>query len=460
MSDCWDVIVIGAGMSGLGAGLRLALAGKKVLILEQHNSIGGLNSFYLKDGIKYDVGLHALTNFVPQGTKGHPLSKLCRQLRIPYESLMLEEQRISSIQFPELRLNFTNDFQFLLSEIERHFPQEKENFLKLDAAVENLSDTALEGPHFISAREQLNQFVKDPLLKEMLLLPLFYYGSAHVNDLDWRQFAILYKSIYKEGFARPQGGVRTICKLLRDRFREWGGTLKVKTKVVSIIFEKDSNKAVGVKLASDEILHAQQILSSIGYHETKALCGQNETLSKPVLTFAETITTIKGSPQQLGWEKTIIFFNHSDKVDYSPSNQFLDLRSGVICIPENYGDLNKTTTTLRTTHLASCESWSSLSHDKYIWEKKAWLNASRACAYNVLGFSENISIVAEDMFTPLTIKRFTGHFNGAIYGSPEKYRDGRIGYENVFLCGTDQGFLGIVGALLSGISMANYHCLK
>lgn len=460
MNDCWDVIVIGAGMSGLGAGLRLALAGKKVLILEQHNSIGGLNSFYLKDGIKYDVGLHALTNFVPQGTKGHPLSKLCRQLRIPYEALMLEEQRMSSIQFPDLTLNFTNDFQLLLSEIERYFPQEKENFLKLDTVVENLSDTALEGPHFISAREQLNQFIKDPLLKEMLLLPLFYYGSAHVNDLDWRQFAILYKSIYKEGFARPESGVRTILKLLRDRFREWGGTLKVKAKVASIILEKDSNKAIGVKLASGEVLHAQQILSSIGYHETQALFGQNEMLSKPVLTFAETITTIKSSPQQFGWEKTIIFFNHSDKVDYSPSDQLLDLRSGVICIPENYGNLNKNITTLRTTHLASYDAWLKLSHEEYLQKKKICLKTSRECAYNVLGGSKNVSIEAEDMFTPLTIKRFTGHFNGAIYGSPEKYRDGRIGYENVFLCGTDQGFLGIVGALLSGISMANYHCLK
>ena len=71
----WDVVVIGAGMSGLGAGLRLALAGKKVLIVEQHNVIGGLNSFYLKDGIKYDVGLHALTNYVKAGTKGNDFRK-------------------------------------------------------------------------------------------------------------------------------------------------------------------------------------------------------------------------------------------------------------------------------------------------------------------------------------------------------------------------------------------------
>ncbi len=460
MSDCWDVIVIGAGMSGLGAGLRLALAQKKVLIVEQHNSIGGLNSFYLKGRIKYDVGLHALTNFIPQGTKGHPLTKLCRQLRIPYEALMLEEQRMSSIQFPELTLNFTNDFQVLLDEIVYYFPKEKENFLKLDATIEHLSDTSLEGPHFISAREQLNGFIKDPLLKEMLLLPLFYYGSAHVNDLDWRQFAILYKSIYKEGFARPRGGVRTLLKLLRDRFREWGGKLKVKSKVDTVVFEENSSKAVGVKLTSGEILYAEQILSSIGYQETRALCGQKEILDKPVLTFTETISTLQKSPQALGWEKTIIFFNHSNKVDYSPSNQLIDLRSGVICIPENYGLEYENHTTLRTTHLAGYEAWQALTMEEYVKAKQKYLKLSREMAIKVLGGNNSVSILAEDMFTPLTIKRFTGHFKGAIYGSPEKYRDGRIGYENVFLCGTDQGFLGIVGALLSGISMANYHCLQ
>ncbi|SVE38023.1 uncharacterized protein METZ01_LOCUS490877 [marine metagenome] len=32
--------------------------------------------------------------------------------------------------------------------------------------------------------------------------------------------------------------------------------------------------------------------------------------------------------------------------------------------------------------------------------------------------------------------------------------------QNLFFCGTDQGFLGIVGATLSGISMANLHILQ
>ena len=65
-----------------------------------------------------------------------------------------------------------------------------------------------------------------------------------------------------------------------------------------------------------------------------------------------------------------------------------------------------------------------------------------------------------DVFTPLTIERFTGHIAGAIYGSPVKSRDGRTSLDNVFLCGTDQGFLGITGAMLSGISMANSRILQ
>ncbi len=55
----YDAIIIGAGMSGLAAGIRLAHFGKRVCILERHSAIGGLNSFYRQRGRTYDVGLHA-----------------------------------------------------------------------------------------------------------------------------------------------------------------------------------------------------------------------------------------------------------------------------------------------------------------------------------------------------------------------------------------------------------------
>lgn len=458
MTELWDVIIIGAGMSGLGAGIRIAMSGKKVLILEQHNAIGGLNGFYLKDRIKYDVGLHALTNFVPSGSKGHPLNKLCRQLRILYEALQLEKQKISSIMFPGIELTFNNDFCHFLDQIDKNFPKETDHFKKLDTTIMSFSETELSGPDFISARKELDKYLRDPLLKEMLLLPLFYYGSAHVNDLDWRQFVILYKAIYKEGFARPVGGVRTILKLLHERLRELGGTLKVKTKVCSL---QESETAVDVTLSSGEVLHARQVLSSVGYCETLRLLHEKVQAQFPTLSFAETITTFDQSPLKMGLDKTIVFFNTSQKVDYSPCQNLLDLRSGVLCVPENYGDeTDASTTTLRTTHLAGYNAWAQLEHEAYVSQKKILLQQSREKALQRLKCLSRPSILAEDMFTPITIERFTGHVNGAIYGSPRKYRDGNIGCKRVFICGTDQGFLGIVGAILSGISIANYHCLN
>ena len=433
IDSMWDVVVIGAGMSGLGAGIRLALGGKKVLILEQHNSIGGLNGFYSRHGIKYDVGLHAMTNFVPAGTKGHPLSKLCRQLRIPYEMLQLQEQKRSRIQFPGINLRFDNHWELFFEDICQHFPQEKENILRLDHFIEDFSETTLTGPEFISAKAWLSDFIKDPLLKEMLLLPLFYYGSAHSNDLDLRQFAILYKALYKEGFARPKGGVRTLLNLLRTRYRELGGTLKVKTKVESL--DVKNGKVSRILLSTGEIIQAKQILSSIGFYETQALCNKHYDHFEPVITFSETISTYQESPESLHWEDTIVFFNKTNQVDYGASKLPLDLQSGVVCIPENYENSEQTQTTLRTTHLSSFDAWNLLSQTQYQEEKKRLLEASRDCAFKILGGNRPQKLLDEDMFTPLTIKRFTQHRNGAIYGSPKKFRDGYIGYKNLFICG-------------------------
>jgi hypothetical protein len=46
-----------------------------------------------------------------------------------------------------------------------------------------------------------------------------------------------------------------------------------------------------------------------------------------------------------------------------------------------------------------------------------------------------------------------------VYGAPHKQLDGTTPLKNLFLCGTDQGYCGIVGSIISGISMANRHCL-
>ena len=69
-------------------------------------------------------------------------------------------------------------------------------------------------------------------------------------------------------------------------------------------------------------------------------------------------------------------------------------------------------------------------------------------------------VIETDMFTPITIRRFTGHDKGAIFGAPEKRYDGTTHLRNLFVCGNDQGLVGIIGTILSGISIANRYLLQ
>ena len=57
----YDVVVIGSGISGLLSALALSKEGKKVLILEKEDYIGGVCRSYEVDGYRVDTGPHAIT---------------------------------------------------------------------------------------------------------------------------------------------------------------------------------------------------------------------------------------------------------------------------------------------------------------------------------------------------------------------------------------------------------------
>ncbi|MDH4367913.1 MAG: NAD(P)-binding protein, partial [Dehalococcoidia bacterium] len=127
----YDVLIIGAGMSGLAAGIRLAYYDKRVCIIEKHYRVGGLNSFYSIGRRKFDVGLHAMTNYVPKGIRLTPLPKLLRQLKVKPEDFALCPQRMSAIEFPDRTLRFNNDRDFFVQEVVDNFPAQADNFQRL-----------------------------------------------------------------------------------------------------------------------------------------------------------------------------------------------------------------------------------------------------------------------------------------------------------------------------------------
>jgi phytoene dehydrogenase-like protein len=468
----YDVVIIGAGMSGLAAGIRLAHFGKKVCIFERHNAVGGLNSFYSIGGRKFDVGLHAMTNFVRPGVKGTPLGKLLRQLRIDRDEFALCEQKQSRIAFGprgEFSLRFTNDFAVFESEVVAAFPAQADGFAKLVNAVRTFDDVSLDAAP-VSAREVVRRHITDPLLEDMLFCPLMYYGSATEHDMEFGQFVIMFKALFLEGFARPFEGVRVVLRVLLEKFRAAGGERRMKCGVRKIVGH--AGRASALVLDSGDEITADHVISSIGAAETDRLIAEQTnaaTTAPRTLSFVETISILNRQPAELGWgNDTIIFFNDSSRFDYVQPLEQVDPRSGVICIPNNfdYGVGRVLPEGIfRVTCLANYDRWARQPENDYQADKVRWFAEVQRSARRFLPPLANddalaVATVTTDMFTPRTITKFTGHFGGAIYGAAVKHRQGRTSLDNLYLCGTDQGFLGIIGAMLSGISMANYHILQ
>jgi phytoene dehydrogenase-like protein len=460
----YDTLIIGAGLSGLAAGIRLAYYEQRVCILERHYTIGGLNSFYRLRGRDYDVGLHAVTNYATRGAKKGPLVRLLRQLRLSWEDFSLAPQLGSAIAFPGARLAFSNDIRLLQSEVARAFPKEADNFRRLQDQILDYDD--LEQDVFeLSARHVLANTLADPLLVEMLFCPVMWYGNARENDMDWGQFCIMFRALYVEGMGRPHAGIRLILKNLVRKFRSLGGELKLRSGVSRIRTEGD--RAVGVVLDSGEELTARNILSSAGAVETLRLCdshGEAVPVRAGQLSFVESLSVLDRQPRSVGCDETIVFFNDSDRFHWQrPAEELCDVRTGVICSPNNFAyapdDGELADNLIRITALADFERWRALPEEAYRLEKLRWYDRLADSAVRFVPDFRS-RVIDTDMFTPTTIRRYTGHVNGAIYGAPHKQLDGTTGIKNLYLCGTDQGFLGIIGALVSGVSMANRHCLQ
>jgi phytoene dehydrogenase-like protein len=457
----YDVLIIGAGMSGLAAGIRLAYYDKRVCIIEKHYRVGGLNSFYNRRGRKFDVGLHAMTNYVPEGVRLTPLPKLLRQLRLKREDFALCPQQMSAIKFPDRTLRFDNDLEFFVQEVVDNFPAQADNFQRLLKTIFEYDELNLYSKP-ISARKVVSSIISDALLIDMVFCPLMFYGNAQEDDIEFGQFVIMFKGIYCEGFARPQAGVRQILDVLVRKYMACGGELRTRCAVTSI--QSDNGRVESILLDNGEVLTADKILSSAGYVETMKLLSDYNPRGiedkAGQLSMVEFITVLDKQPADMGHETTIVFYNNSDRFDYRKPDGLVNVSSGVVCCPNNFQyESPLPEGMIRITNLANFDLWNRLNEEEYRAQKAVWLETSLNEVVKLIPDFRD-SIVFTDIFTPKTIHRFTSHVNGAVYGTPSKIKTGSTHLDNLFICGTDQGFLGIVGAMLSGISMANLHVLQ
>ena len=465
----YPLVIIGGGLSGLAAGIRFARFGQKVLILEKHRIAGGLNSYYTRHGQLLETGLHAMTNFALPRDKHAPLNRLFRQLKLPRKQFVTHQQQCSEILFQDKSLLFSNDLSMLEDQIGTNFPQCLKGFQDLVAIIRQ-ENPFLPKPRQ-SARQHLGRYISDPLLIDMLLCPLMIYGNAEEHDMDYFQFVIMFRSIFLEGFFRPAGTIKDLLDMLTSSYLGHGGEIRYNADVQELV--TSGTKVNAVRLADGQEISCDKVLSTAGAPNTMQLLPGS--LDGPVedyngrMSFMETIYLLpREKAADLTGDRTIIFFNLEEKYRYCRPDQAINPQSGVICFPENFHGLeHEKYLQIRVTNPANYQIWQQADQANSALKSRspAYQSMKKECARESLeiiskiigNFSQNI--VYQDTFTPLTIEKFTGKAEGAVYGSPKKIKEGRSNYDNLFLAGTDQGFLGIVGSMLSGISMVNQHIL-
>ena len=400
-----------------------------------------------------------MTNFAPASDKRAPLNRLFRQLKLSRKRFLTRPQHGSEIRFPGRCLRFSNDLSVLTAEVAREFPDVIDRFRALLDTAESF-DPFTPAP-WRSARAFLHQALSCPELERMLLLPLMVYGNAEEHDMDLAQFMIMFRALFLEGFFRPEQTIREFLDMLVGHYEQFGGEIRLNTGVMAILTAGD--RVRGVRLDSGEEITAGAVVSTVGLPGTAALTGWDLEREKSVgrMSFMETISLLDGRRcRDLARGRTIVFYSRRDDWDYCRPDDLIDPSWGVICFPEQFAGIPAgDRAQLRVTHAANHDRWRRLDPESYREAKKRCQAESVRVTGKIVG-NYAPDIVYQDSFTPLTIERFTGKAAGAVYGSPVKIRDGRTPWANLFLAGTDQGYLGIVGAMLSGVTMVNQHLLR
>ncbi len=253
----YDMVIVGAGLSGLSAAAYLAKAGKSVLVLEKSPNCGGLLQSFSRDGYVFDAGARSIEN---SGIIRPMLKDLGIEMELLQSpvSLGIEENTI-----PILGKQNLIDYQHLL---EKLYPQNKQDIQKISKVIHKVYKEmqviyGFENPVFKNFRQDRNYLFKELLpwfgrfiiavrRMEKMQTPIESYLEAltanqslvdiiaqHFFKRTPAFFALGYFFVYQDYFY-PKGGTGKLSIKLRERAEEFGATFKLNTEVVNVVADK------------------------------------------------------------------------------------------------------------------------------------------------------------------------------------------------------------------------------
>lgn len=272
----YDVVIIGAGVAGLVCGCYLARSGRKVLLLEHGNAVGGNIQGIRRKGFYFDAGSQSTENV-------GILFPILKELGI-YDPGQWERSEwrwvtpdcdVALRDFRQVREDFKGFFPDSAGDIDAWFDFIEPGcemmrdlmsapfplILRGRERYRNLARMAKVGLPMLGAMaetlrksgsEKGREIFHDPRLA-------FLFGEfGDTNMLLFMHYSFWYSFLYD--YVYPRGGLAALAEMLASRFRELGGELRLSCTVDRVL--TSGNTAVGVECADGERYYAEKVVNT------------------------------------------------------------------------------------------------------------------------------------------------------------------------------------------------------
>ena len=323
------VVVVGAGLAGLSAALRLAGAGRKVTVLERESVPGGRNGLLNKDGYAFDTGPSVLTmpslindafNCVGEDMKDWleltPLTPLYRafyadgsQLDVHANTGEMEAEIAKHISSQEAA-----GYRRYVDFVTKLYKYEMNDFIdrNIDSPLNLLTPNlarliALGGFRRLSPK--VNQFMKDPRLQKVYSFQAMYAGVSPQQALAI--YAVIAYMDSVNGVFFPKGGMHAVPRALAAAAEKHGVVFKYNTTVTNV--EVSNGRAKAVITESGERYECDAVILNpdlpVAYRE---LLGKSPVSIKRLKYSPSCVTLLIGSSKKYDFAAHHnIHFGHS-----------------------------------------------------------------------------------------------------------------------------------------------------
>jgi phytoene dehydrogenase-like protein len=273
-----SIIIIGAGMGGLAAGIYGQLNGFKTRIFEMHTLPGGQCASWKRSGYTFDACIHHLFGCAPSSRiyeLWEEVGAMPRDLvkTVECTSILSEDGRLFRDYYDLKKLErhllelAPGDSKAIRKYIRGIRSFAKGDFMgalmvgstaeKLKALPSVLKRLRWFGPNMAKFGERF----KDPFLRKAV--PLLIYSSPEVS-LSLHLLRHAYG--IKGAIQWPVGGALRFAQSIEARYKSLGGEVHSNSRVTKILVE--NGKAVGVRLENGEEHRADIVISNADGRKT------------------------------------------------------------------------------------------------------------------------------------------------------------------------------------------------